>query len=184
MAQVAIRPLTVSDYFDTPEGGPRYQLIDGDLIPMPTPDSFHQMILWNLAGIIYTYLKKNPIGKAFFAPIGVLLTEINAYEPDLIFISRDRESLIAKRGVEGAPDLVVEVLSPGTARYDKGVKKSIYARTGVVELWFIDPALREIHIYNLRQDAQNPSAVHSQNDRFESTLFPGLVFQCSEIFEQ
>jgi Uma2 family endonuclease len=182
MAQVALRPLTVSDYFETPEGGPRYQLIDGDLILTPAPDSFHQGILWNLAGIISPYLKTNPIGRAFFAPIGVALSDINAYEPDLIFISKDRESIITKRGIEGAPDLAVEVLSPGTARYDKGIKRSIYARTGVVELWLIDPALLEIQIYHLREDAQNPYAVYSKNDHFESSLFLGLVFQCAEIF--
>src|SRR6188768_3744173 len=111
MAQVALRPLTISDYLETPEGGPRYQLVDGEIIDMPPPDSFHQTILWNLAGIISPFLKANPIGKAFFAPIGVLLTEVNAYEPDLIFISNQRQSIISKRGIEGAPDLVVEVLS-------------------------------------------------------------------------
>jgi Uma2 family endonuclease len=184
MAQVAIRPLTISDYFETPEGGPRYQLIDGDLIVMPPPDSFHQDILRNIAFIIGLYLKTHPIGKVYFAPIGVVLTDVNAYEPDLIFISKERKSIIAKRGIEGAPDLVVEVLSPGTARYDKGIKRSIYARTGVVELWLIDPALREIQVFRLREDPQNPVAVHSGKDQFESPIFPGLKFACAEIFEQ
>jgi Uma2 family endonuclease len=184
MVQVAPRPLTISDYFETPEGGPRYQLIDGDLIPMPTPDSFHQIILWNLAGIISAFLKIQRIGRALFAPISVLLTDVNAFEPDLIFISNERKSIITKRGIEGAPDFVVEVLSPSTARYDKGVKRSIYARTGVVELWLIDPVLREIHVYYLRQDADNPTAVYSKEDYFESPLFPGLKFSCAEIFAE
>jgi Uma2 family endonuclease len=184
MAQVAIRPLTISDYFETPEGGPHYQLIDGDLIPMPPPDRFHQAILRNLAGIIWFCLKTHPIGKVYFAPIGVLLTDVNAYEPDLIFISKERQSILSKRGIEGAPDLVVEVLSPGTAKYDKGIKRSVYARTGVVELWLIDPALREIQVFRLREDPQNPVVVHSGQDQFESSIFSDLKFSCTEIFEQ
>src|SRR4051794_39584961 len=101
MAQVAPRPLTISDYFETPDGGPRYQLVDGDLIPMPTPESFHQIILWNLASIISAFLKANPIGRALFAPISVLLTDINAFEPDLLFFSNERKSILTKRGIEG-----------------------------------------------------------------------------------
>ena len=182
MAQVALRPFTTTDYFDTPEGGPRYQLIDGELLLMPPPDSFHQDIVRNIAFILGLYLKTHPRGKLYFAPIGVLLTDINAFEPDLIYISKERKSLIGKRGIEGAPDLVVEVLSPGTARYDRGIKRAIYARTGVTELWLIDPALREIHVYHLREDAENPMAVYSKNDQFETPLFPDLLFHCQEIF--
>jgi Uma2 family endonuclease len=184
MAQVAPRPFTVSDYFDTPEGGPRYQLIDGELIPMATPEIFHQDILRNLAFILLTYLRLHPIGKLLFAPVAVMLTEINAFEPDLIFISNERKSIITKRGIDGAPDFIVEILSPSTARYDKGIKRSIYARTGVVELWLIDPVLRQVRVYYLREDPENPIAVYSVSDSFESPLFPGLRFNCAEIFAE
>jgi Uma2 family endonuclease len=110
------------------------------------------------------------------------MSEFDAYVPDLIYVSNKRVSILSKRGVEGVPDFVVEILSPSTARFDKGIKRSIYSRAGVIEYWLIDPALRQISVYYLREDPENPAAVYSANDQFESPVFSGLIFKGAEIF--
>src|SRR5437868_14001280 len=127
MAQIAPLALTVHDFMDLPEGPPYYELVEGEFFMSPPPIYFHQGIAGNIVRIMNLYLNDHPIGEVLFAPCGVFLTEINAYQPDVFFISNERLSIIAERGIEGAPDLVVEVLSPSTAKNDKGTKKKIYA---------------------------------------------------------
>jgi Uma2 family endonuclease len=182
MAQLAPHPLTVQDYFDLPEGSARCQLIEGDFHMMPPPNRFHQSVQINIAAIIKFHLNKHPIGKVYCAPIGVILSDLNAFEPDVVFVSRKRAKILSERGIEGAPDLVVEILSPGTARYDKGPKRAIYARSGVKELWLVDPVKREIDVFYLQEDAERPVATYNEREKFSSPLLPGLVFDGREIF--
>src|SRR5688572_4981043 len=130
MLKTAPRPLTVHDYRELPEGPPYYQLIEGDLEMSPAPNRTHQVILRNITFILFEYLQRKPAGEFYFAPFDVFLTELNVYQPDLVYISKDRSSILTDAGLEGAPDLAVEILSPKTAKLDKGVKRTIYARTG------------------------------------------------------
>src|SRR5262245_5311898 len=116
MLKTASRPLTVHDYRELPEGPPCYQLIEGDLIMSPSANRFHQDILLNLGVIFREYLKENRIGKVYVAPSDVCLTDLNVYQPDLYFVSNDRLSILSEQGAEAAPDLIVEILSPKTAR--------------------------------------------------------------------
>ena len=184
MLETASRPLTVHDYRELPEGPPYCQLIEGDLITSPSPDLFHQDILLNLARIIGNYLETNPVGKVAIAPSDVHLTDLNVYQPDLYFISNARKSILSAQGAEGAPDLVAEILSPKTARFDKGVKREVYARTGVKELWIIDPTLREIQVYHLTKSADVPAATLGEEKEIESALLPGLRISLKIIFRQ
>ena len=126
--------ITRSDYQDMREGPPYYQVIEGNLVISPAPDTFHQNIAGRIYASLWRFLETHPLGEVFIAPLDVYLTEVNVYQPDVIFISKKRRSIIGKQGIEGAPDLVVEVLSAGTAGFDKGNKREIYARTGVQEL--------------------------------------------------
>jgi Uma2 family endonuclease len=182
MAQLAPLVLTVHDYMDLPEGPPYYELVEGQFIMSPPPILFHQGIIGNIVRILYRYLDEHPIGEVFFAPCGVFLTEINAYQPDAFYISNERLTILADRGVDGAPDLVIEVLSPSTERIDKGPKKKIYAATGVQELWLIDPKCCEVAVYHLQESVENPKLTIRANGQFVSPLFPGLVLKGSEIF--
>jgi Uma2 family endonuclease len=187
MAQMVLtnaRAFTGQDYDELPDGPPYYQLIEGDLYMSPAPGAFHQDIISNIHGEVWSYLQDHPIGKVSISPYGVYLTEINAFQPDLFFVTNQRRALYSKRGFNGAPDLVVEVLSPSTASLDRGAKREIYARTGVIELWLIDPELREIHVFQLQCDPLNPMAAYKMGDVFESAMFPGLVFSCAKIFSE
>src|SRR5215207_4819848 len=98
MAQVAPVLLNVHDFMDLPEGPPYYELVEGELFMSPPPLFVHQGIVGNVARILYRYLDEHPVGEVIFAPCGVFLTEINAYQPDLFYISNDRLSIIEEHG--------------------------------------------------------------------------------------
>jgi Uma2 family endonuclease len=178
----AIPLLTVENYKILPETGPRYQLIEGDLYMAPAPNRYHQDISRNLEYILLDYLEEHPIGKLYDAPFDVYLDEHNVFQPDIVFVSKARLSILADAGAEGAPDFVVEILSPKTARLDRDNKRRVYARTGVPELWIITPETRQVEIYLFGKDAANPIATYGERDSFQSTLFPGLRFDSAAIF--
>jgi Uma2 family endonuclease len=182
MNSVQMAPLTVEDYRLLPETGPRYQLIEGDLFMAPAPNRFHQNIALNIAVILYKYLEKHPAGSVFTAPFDVYLDEINAVQPDVVFVAKGNDILTAQ-GADGAPDFVVEVLSPKTAHLDKKSKRRIYARSGVKELWIIDPDTETIYVYLLQKDAEKPAKVCGARNTFTSSTFPGLKFKGAVVFK-
>ena len=175
---------TVEDYRSVPEGGPRYELIEGQMIMAPAPNRLHQKISRNLQFLIMRYLEEHPIGAIYNAPFDVELNEFNVFQPDLVYVRLERASVFTDQGVTGAPDLVVEVLSPKTLKYDLGPKREVYARSGVSELWVIDPEARKLSIYYLQQDNQNPAYAVSEDAFWESALFPGLRLSLREVFER
>src|SRR5256885_7337745 len=182
MSSVQISPLTIKDYRLLPEGGPRYQLIEGDLYMAPAPNRFHQDISGNIFGLIHAYLKKHRIGKVYCAPFDVYLDENNVFQPDVLFVSK-KNNILTPAGAEGAPEFIVEILSPKTAFLDKKSKRRVYARCGVKELWIIDPDIKTIQIYFLQKDAGRPAANYTAKDTFTSPHFPGLKFKATEIFK-
>jgi Uma2 family endonuclease len=184
MLRAETRPLTVHDFRELPEGPPYYQLIEGDLYMVPSPDLFHQDILLNVAYLLRRYLEKHPIGTVHIAPSDVELSDLNVYEPDIYFVAESRKSILTKQGATGAPNLVVEVLSPKTAKHDKGTKRSVYARAGVEELWMVDPQTREVLVYQFQKSADLPAATYGEKQKFESRLFPGLKIPVAKIFKQ
>ncbi len=137
---------TAKDYLNLPEGSP-YQLIEGELIMTPSPLTEHQIISKNLELAIYFHVKKNNLGLALDAPIDVYLNNKNAYQPDIIFISAKNKDIIRKHGIDGAPDLVIEILSPSNSYYDVRVKKDIYEKSGVIEYIIVDPRTKSIDVY-------------------------------------
>ena len=117
-----LQPITTELYRQLPEGPPYYQLIEGNLILSPSANFFHQKIVGRLYHYIEAYLEEHPVGEAVIAPSDVFLDEINVFQPDLYFVKNENRQVLAYEGVKGAPDLVVEVLSPSTEAYDRGDK--------------------------------------------------------------
>jgi len=150
----------------------------------PSPNRYHQDIIGNLAFLLRRYLESHACGRLYFAPFDVFLTDLNVYQPDLVFISNERSGILKDDNVEGAPDLVIEVLSPRTAKYDRGVKRDIYARTGVEELWIVDPELKTVQVFRFAESADAPVATYSIKQKFASPIFPGLTVSCAEVFRQ
>jgi Uma2 family endonuclease len=183
MLQVKALPITRHDYEEMPAGPPYYQVIEGDLVMSPSPNIYHQAIAGRIYSMLLQFLEKRPLGEVFVAPLDVFLGEINVYQPDVVFISNQRRSILTERGLEGAPDLAVEVLSPSTARFDKGSKRKVYARTGVRELWLVDAEARLIHVYQFTKDAETPAATYDEKAVFTTPLLPGLRLWASSIFK-
>jgi Uma2 family endonuclease len=175
-------PITRHEYAMIPVGAPNYQLIEGDLVMAPSPGSFHQDILGRLHRLIGNYLDARPVGKIYLAPLDTYLSDINVYQPDLLFIRKENLSIIEEHGIEGAPDLVVEILSKSSSKYDLGPKRSVYARTGVEELWIIDPAKRTLALYRLTENPDTPTATYKARQKFTSGLLPGLTIDLAVVF--
>ena len=150
----------------------------------PSPNWFHQEILTNLARIFLRHLEKKPIGKIYFAPLDTFLTDLNVYQPDVVFVSNERKGILKEDGVNGAPDFVVEILSPRTAKYDRGAKRDIYARTGVEELWIVDPELKTIEVFRFAESANAPVATYNTKQKFTSPIFPGLTISVADVFKR
>ena len=174
--------LTYRDYFDLPESDDRYELIDGELCMTPPPVPEHQGFLGELYVIVRAFVRENRLGRVYFAPIGVVLSEGNVFQPDLIFVSNERLDIIG-RNIMGAPDLVVEVLSPSTERFDRTVKRERYARFGVREYWVADIIGRTVEVNVSSGDKFDVVGVYGEGDIFESPLLTGLKVDISGVFE-
>jgi Uma2 family endonuclease len=175
-------PLTVAEYKNLPETGPRYQLIEGDLYMAPAPNRFHQDISRNLEVAFANYLSANPIGVLYNAPFDVYLTQTDVFQPDLLIVLNENRRILTEAGAEGAPDFVVEILSPKTRHLDLVNKKRIYARVGVKELWIIDPDQKEVAVYRFDQDPAESVAIVGDQEEIASPLLPGLAIGLPEIF--
>jgi len=143
------RKYTYADYLNTPDDE-RYELLEGELAMTPSPVTKHQKILTNLGVALVNHVKGNSLGDVFFAPYDVVLDDENVVQPDILFISKVRLSIIGEKNVHGAPDMVVEILSEATAYRDSIQKKRLYARSGVRELWLVAPDDRLVEAYDLK----------------------------------
>jgi Uma2 family endonuclease len=164
--------------------GARYELIAGELLPMTAPSRYHQKISGNLYRLIDVFLEDNPMGDVYAAPFDVYLDDINVFQPDLVFVSNARASILRPEGAVGAPDLVIEILSPSTARLDKQTKRPILARLGAREFWLVDPVLRQAQVYDLTVNPDQPAAVYQEGDSLQTPLLPGLVIPLRKVFAQ
>ena len=136
-----------------------------------------------LSARLYNYLQANPIGEVYAAPSDVELDSKNVFEPDIYYVSRERAHILTAQGASGAPDLVVEILSPSTARLDLEKKRMVYLRAGVRELWFIWPSRAEIAIQ--RSDGrggEEPERIVGRGEMLSTPLLPGLEIAVAELF--
>ncbi|MDH7577634.1 MAG: Uma2 family endonuclease [Bacillota bacterium] len=140
---------TYEDYRRLPEGAP-YQLIGGELVLTPAPGTYHQVVSMRLGVQMVNFVTAGQRGITLFAPVDVYLGEHETYQPDLVFIARDRLEIIEPERINGAPDLVAEILSPSTAYYDLRKKYKVYEKSGVKEYWIVDPVEKSVQVFVLR----------------------------------
>lgn len=143
--QPSRRKLTVQDYMATPEDK-RYQLLDGRITVSPLPSVAHQRVLGNLVRSFSEMLAGRDLGQVWAAPLDVVLSVHDVVQPDISFVSRQRGHIVAGGYVQGAPDLIVEVLDEGTLEYDRGYKSQLYGRYGVREYWMVDPGAETVDV--------------------------------------
>jgi Uma2 family endonuclease len=154
------------------ESGTRYEVIDGELAVTPAPTPRHQMVVTDLVVALGTFVRQHGLGRILAGPVDVLFGEGDYLEPDLVFVRADRAHLVSERGIEGPPDLVVEVLSPSTSQRDRGVKLERYRHFGVPEYWIADPDARTIEILRLAEAGGAPEVV-PPSGRIAWTPVPG-----------
>lgn len=182
-ANSAAALLTVEDYRATPEGT-RYQLVEGDLYLMsPAPNLFHQDIVGNIYGLLRAHAQARKLGRVFIAPTDVYLSEHDVVQPDVFFVAEASRAILQDDGAHGAPDLVVEVLSPHTGELEKK-KIGLYSRYGVKEHWLVNPVLRQIHIYEFARHPTKAVRLVDDEETFESALLPGLSISACEVFRR
>lgn len=166
--------LTYEDYCQLPNDGRRYEILDGEIAVTPAPSPSHQEVLFNLARLLDHHVRSHSLGKVYVAPIDVILARTSIVQPDIVFIDAERLSLVSTRGIDGPPDLAVEVLSPTTEAQDRGTKLQLYARHGIRHCWLIDPDSRRLEAYELAGTAYRLVAELTGTTEFSPALFPGL----------
>ena len=173
---------TYKDYKSLPESETkRYELMEGELIMVPSPSFEHQRLSRNLEFILYSFVKEKKLGTVIDAPLDVHLGE-DVVQPDILFVSKERASIITEEEIRGAPDLVVEILSPATAERDRTYKKTLYARHGVREYWIVDPEEKTIKVMTLGKAGFESSGTYGKRDILKSSIFSGLNISLSEVF--
>lgn len=176
--------LTIEDLDACPDDGNRYELIGGELFVSRAPGISHQRVIQNVQKPFLTYLEQNQIG-ILVPGAGAVFSNYDAVIPDLVFVRNERwPEIVTGEKFTGAPDIVIEVLSPGAEnqRRDLSVKRQLYAKYGVTEYWVIDPENRSVDIYRLRGLTLEKTATLMDDEEITSPILPGFQLKVAAIF--
>lgn len=143
-------PKTLMEVYRMLPEGTRAELINNQLFMSPAPTTIHQKVIVTLTGQFYNYINEYKNGEVLVSPVDVFLDAKNAVQPDIVFVANENASILKDDGIHGAPDLVIEVLSPGTEKHDLNKKKKLYEKSGVKEYWIVDPITKESQGYQLK----------------------------------
>ena len=163
-----------------PDDGLRREIIEGVLHVSAAPASPHQWLSMELIKLLLSAVDGTGWGRVFHAPIDVVFTEMNAVQPDIIVIRSDRLQIYDENPIREAPDVVIEILSPSTRRYDEVEKLAVYARFGVPEVWLADPEGRTLRM--LRWEDGAYTVVEPSAGRLTSPTVPGLTIDSAALF--
>jgi Uma2 family endonuclease len=180
------RKLTYDDFVLLPDDGLRHEIIDGRHYVTPSPSVRHQELVGRLYFEIEHYLRQHPgTGRVFMAPLDVVFTYWDVVEPDLLFVAADQGAILSETNVQGAPALVIEVLSPGTRKTDEHAKRRLFDRGGVREYWLVDPDVRASTIVRRAADGSFPVACRLSahtGDTISTPLLPGFSLRLVDLF--
>ena len=174
---------TVKDYMSLP-GDKRYQLLGGEMILAPSPTTRHQTVAQHLNLALQEFVASHSLGRLWFAPLDVVLSDHDVAQPDIFFVSNERSSIVTDANIQGAPDLVVEILSPATAEYDRGYKQALYGRHGVREYWLVDPDAETVEVLTLGEQGLIPVATYRQGEVLASPLLEGMSLELDQVFSE
>jgi Uma2 family endonuclease len=165
-----------------PEDGNQHELFDGELVMTPSPRPRHQDIVVKLTTRLAAYMEPRSLGKLYVAPLDTIMDEYTVVQPDILFVSRERVAEVVKEWIEGAPDLVVEVLSPSTFHKDLRRKMGVYSQFGVKEYWIVDPEEQTIALYERAGEKLQLTRQFAAGETFRSPLLPGFELEVQSIF--
>ena len=173
---------TYADFAALPEGT-LAQLFDGLLIMSPAPNVFHQVLVARLSYLLTAHVQQHQLGLVLISPLDVRLGPERVLQPDIVFVAADRLHILGKQEVEGAPDLMVEVLSPSTGTYDLTRKRRLYEEAGVREYWTVDPADETIEVLTLTDDGYRTAVRIRGEGRVASVLLKGFEGDAAALFD-
>lgn len=165
---------------EMPEANQPTELWDGELIMTPSPTSAHQAVVGRLVHTLSGFVSQGQLGQVYFAPLDVVFTQRRVVQPDVIFISNSRQTIIQDR-IRGVPDLIIEVVSLGTWRRDCVDKRALYEQFGVAEYWIVDPEAETVEVLTLQNDSYHLVGRFTPGQSARSVLLPGLEIPVSEI---
>ncbi len=180
---------TYADYLKI-DDGKQYEVIEGDLKMVPAPNFKHQGISYNLSDILRAYIKSMNLGVIRYAPIDVVLDKTNVVQPDLVFVSKERASIINEDGgILGVPDLVIEIISKGSKYIDTYKKKDLYEKFGIKEYWLVDPFSQSVEVLILEQNNKYDlfSEAYIEEDAnkiIRSKILENLEINVEEVFKK
>ena len=176
--------ITVKELFEMDlEEGYFYELINGNIVKKQAPSPQHQIAVSNLLAFMNVYALTNELGQCCTAPLDVFFDEHNNTQPDILFIREEREFIITNDGIEGQPDLIVEVISPSSIKNDRVTKKDLYLKFGVMEYWLIDPIYQTVEIYALEQDKYVLKFMLVESGEVASQVLEGFKIDIKTIFQ-
>lgn len=179
--QTAKAKYTYEDYMRTPDDV-RYELLDGELILSPSPRTAHQRTSLNILLPLATFVERNELGEVFVAPFDVVLDNFNVVQPDILFVSNERSRIITDLNIQGAPDLVIEILSPSTAQRDRTQKRELYAQHDVKEYWQGDTDAKSVLVLALDNGVYRVAGIYNTGQTLTSPMLPGFSLHIDDVF--
>lgn len=174
---------TYAEFARLPDDGNRYEVIAGEVHMTPSPRPLHQEVVMKLGHVLRHFAERHGLGWVVQGPIDVLLGEGDYLAPDIVFVRRERLGIVTDRGVEGAPELVVEVISDSTGRRDRGIKRERYALFGVQQYWVVDPASKQIEVFRMLVDPERPEIVRDTLTWRLHPTAPELTISVAEVLK-
>jgi Uma2 family endonuclease len=173
---------TYERYLRETAEGEYFTIIMGEKIVSPSPTYIHQAVLGNLHMLLRIWARQTGAGKVALAPFDVVFAKDDIAQPDLVFVLKEHFGHLTEKNLQGAPDLVIEVISPGSVQLDRVRKRSLYARHGVPEYWIVSPGERTVEILRLQGQHYETAALLEEGDTLESPLLPGFTCAVKDIF--
>jgi Uma2 family endonuclease len=171
-----------SDYLQLPEDK-RYEILDGELYVVAAPNTRHQRISMRLQVALFQHVEERGLGIVLDAPYDVILSDENIVQPDILYVRKQRAGIIGELNAQGAPDVVVEILSPGTRSKDLGIKQKVYAGFGVQEYWVVDPDAETVEVLVWTEQGYETAGLRHKTDCLSSPLLPDLNLHLNRLFK-
>lgn len=185
--QTLIRQVTYREFrameFSESEGEEFiFELINGEIMARNYPSAMHQRVLRRLTVQVDAFVNQNQLGEVFFAPFGVVLSDFNDVQPDLIFVGKEQADIVREEGVFGVPDLLMEVISPSSIRTDRRVKFKMYEEMGVKEYWIVDLKNQSIEVYTLDETGFEMTSFGVEKGAVMSIVLPEFMIDLEMLF--
>lgn len=175
-------PYTYREYCYLPADGRRYELVEGELYVTPAPAPFHQTVSRRLQFALMSQLEQPGIAFVFNAPCDLILSETTVVQPDLVIVGSGRRHLITDRGIEGPPEVAIEILSPSSKGQDRFLKSAAYARFGIPEYWIVDPDHAWVEVYRLAESQYQLEVRFDRASTLRSPAFLEIAIPLEPVF--